>query len=185
MDDNEQEKPEEVDFEARARDRAALRDLIRKPLRPERLEEFARVSRGRAEMVGKAVWGQIHWPKSFGRPNILSRADGFDIKHSFYVFDPVAPDTDAFDIDYWFPSPSPVSKWDLEDTENFYVAFRTILIPGYDNKVEVRFADNVSWIRGEGVIGRGARFILPPERLFNRESDPKKIFFLDFVVAFL
>lgn len=180
-----EEKAEEVDLEARARDRAELRDIIRKPLRPERLEEFARVSRGRAEIVEKSVWGQIRWSKSIGRPSSTRLADAFVIEHRFHVYDEVAVDDPDFDVDVWLNNSFTLSKWDLEDDENFYVAFRSTLVTGNVNVVWVRFADNVPWRRTPGATGRGYRLIVPPARFFNTEDTPPKVTVLqDFEVIF-
>ncbi|HEX5707519.1 MAG TPA: hypothetical protein VFX96_09500 [Pyrinomonadaceae bacterium] len=187
MEDKYPETPQDVDLETEARVRADFGELIRKPFRPERLEEFAGVSRRRAEIVQKAVWGQIRWSKSIGRPSSPHLADGFRIEHRFHVFDEVITEDgeDDFNVDFWLLNPYLLSKWDLEDDDNFYVAFRSVLIPDNDNKVEVRFADNVPWKRTPGSTGRGIRLIGPTERFFNLKDDPRKVIVLeDFQVIF-
>jgi hypothetical protein len=181
-----EERAEEVDLETEVRDLAALNEIIRKPLRPERLEEFARVSRGRSELVEKAVWGQIRWKKGIGRPSSPRLADGFVIEHRFYDGDEQFTEAGIERMYGWIGPLESLVKWDMEDDENFYVAFRSLVREFRPNGIAVRFADGVLWRRVEGSSGRGIRFIEPPVRHFNLDDAPPKVNVLeDFEVTFI
>lgn len=161
-----------LDPKVHARELGNLKDVI-DSITEERLTSWIRENtEDRSKLLADTVWGHIRWPKSLGRPSDPLMGNGFVIEHSFYfVTHAVIQGGDIIEKGKWLPLPEP-SKWNAQDDDDHYrVNFVTSAPRVFQNRLEVRFNDDVIWRNPNEFIAAGYRRIDPQAWWFSQIGD--------------
>jgi hypothetical protein len=142
----------------------SLADVLRDPPTVERLRTWTHEDDARrTSLLNGRIFGTIRWPKSVGRSLGATLSSGFEIRHDYHELDwELGPGGQPVETSRWRTG-APPSLWDLpDDAETYQVGFACWGVKPWENRVEVRLADDQPWdTRFELEARRSYRLVVP------------------------